>query len=151
MNKFFQSILSKNFSQISFKHCSKNQHSISLIVNRGHFKNFYNIQKRTFAMPLSFKNKINTFYKFVHPDVLGEKCPNELRKENEKSVQNLNAYIESLDKGTKFESKNLLFYIALEQKDNKDETKVTFPKLEIKLDEIKPNTSQSNRGTIQIK
>jgi hypothetical protein len=150
MNKIFQNIFSKNLIQGSFKY-SNNKLYINSIDNSGSKRNLYNFQRKTFAIPLSFKNKINTFYKFVHPDVLGAKCPNELRRENEKSVQNLNAYIESLDKGTKFESKNLLFYIALEQKDKKDETKVTFPKVEIKLDEIKPNTSQSNRATLQLK
>ena len=149
MNKFFRNLL--NISTQNKLPTYLNCYSNNLTTNNFTLKNFYNFQKKTFAMPLSFKNKINSFYKFVHPDVLGAKCPDELRKENEKSVQNLNAYLESLDKGTKFEAKNLIFYIALEQKNKKEEVKITFPKFEIKLDEIRQNTSQSNRITLQLK
>jgi hypothetical protein len=58
------------------------------------------VSTKFFSIPLSFKNKINLLYKTVHPDVLGANCPNDLRKINEKSMQELNLYIESLDKGS---------------------------------------------------
>jgi len=93
------------------------------------------------------------FYKHVHPDILGGTCPVEYRTTNEKSMQELNSYIESLDKGVKFESKNLKFYITLEEQDknNEDKKKINYSTLDLKLDEIKQQTSQSNRITIQMK
>lgn len=113
---------------------------------------FYNISIKNFAIPLSFKNKINNFYKYVHPDVLGSTCPEDYRKNNEKSVQDLNSYMDCLDKGSKFDAKNLTFYIKIEHKKNKkEEITIIFQKLEIMLEEIKSQTSQSNRVTLQLK
>ena len=131
-----------------------NQFSIfnkNIVHNVNLKNNFYKFPLKTFAIPLSFKNKINSFYKYVHPDVLGATCPNDFRKENERSVQELNSYLDCLDQGTKFDNKNLTFYLAIEQKNKKEEIKITFPKLEIRLEEIKPQTSQSNRVTLQLK
>ena len=108
---------------------------------------------RNFAVALSFKNKINMFYKHVHPDILGATCPNEYRTTNEKSIQELNSYIESLDKGIKYENKIIKFYITLEEKDTKKEDKIKthYSNLEIKLEDIKHQSSASNRVTIQMK
>lgn len=118
---------------------------------RNNFK-FYKFPVKNFALPLSFKNRINSLFKLVHPDVLGSECPDDFRKTNEKSVQDLNAYIETLDKdGNKFENKIITFYVAISQKQKDDSMKVNFPKFEVKLEEIKPNTSKSNKVSLQLK
>ena len=149
MNKVFKllNLSSINTARISFLNIkySKTSHTCNLP--------FIKLQKKNFAVTLSFKNKINMFYKHVHPDILGGTCPVEYRTTNEKSMQELNSYIESLDKGVKFESKNLKFYITLEEQDknNEDKKKINYSTLDLKLDEIKQQTSQSNRITIQMK
>jgi hypothetical protein len=112
---------------------------------------FYKFQIKYFSLPLSFKNKINSFFKIVHPDILGKDCPPEYRRENEKSVQNLNSYLDCLDKGNKFENKNVIFYVAIGQKNKNEEIIISYQKFELKFEDIKIGTAQSNRVTLQLK
>lgn len=123
------------------------------------FKNFFPNTKNTFykytikhfAISMSFKNKINSLFKHVHPDILGMECPSEFRKTNESSVQDLNNYLESLDKGNKFLNQNIDFYIKIEEKDKNEKLHTTYSKLSVNLEQIDPNTSQTNRITLQLK
>jgi hypothetical protein len=112
----------------------------------------YYLTNKNFSLPLSFKTKINTLLKNIHPDILGSNCPNEFRKINERCVQELNSYIECLDKGgAKFENKNLDFYIVTADKTTDDKEKSTFSKLNLTLDEISSKMNQTNRISLQLK
>jgi len=125
-----------------------------LVPNKSTLYKIYNKNFNTSAgLPLSFKNKINALLKLVHPDVLGKECPSDLRRENEKSVQTLNSYLECLDKGTKFDGQSISFNVSIIHKLKNDELKVDFPKFNMKLDEIKPSNGhlQSNRTALQLK
>jgi hypothetical protein len=153
MNKFFKLNL-KIFSNTNFMPKLSLSHSIFGNTFQISSKNvLYKFPVKNFAVPLSFKNKINLFYKHVHPDILGASCPTEYRTTNEKSIQELNSYIDSLDKGIKFENKIIKFYITLEEKDTKNEDKIKthYSNLELKLEDIKHQSSASNRITIQMK
>ena len=107
-NIFKINFLIKEYSNYS---PTNNNYSYSKSNFKNTSFNFYNFSKKYFTLPLSFKNKINMFFKHVHPDVLGADCPPEYRKTNEKSVQEINSYLEHIDKGNKFEGKVINFYI----------------------------------------
>jgi hypothetical protein len=83
----------------------------------------------------------------VHPDILGSKCPGEYKSINDKSIQEMNAYLECLDKGGNYENKTIKFYVEV----NESEEKSNFPEIEIKLTEIKQQAVQSSRITTQMK
>jgi hypothetical protein len=120
----------------------------SFILKSNLFKlTFKSFSKNTF----SFKNKLNLFYKHVHPDILGSTCPNEFRKINESSVQDLNNYIDSLTKiNSKFENKLIDFYIKIEgQEDSK--TNISFTKISINLEKIEPSQPDSSKINLQLK
>jgi hypothetical protein len=111
------------------------------------FKAFTNLRTNSF----SFKNKINLFYKHVHPDILGSTCPPEFRKVNESSVQDLNNYIENLGKiNSKYDTKTIDFYIKIE--DNLTEKPIiTFSKISLNLDKIEPSSQESTKINLQLK
>ena len=118
--------------------------------------NYNNIIKKYFSVSLSFKNKINSFYKYVHPDVLGRDTPEEYTKLNERSIQEFNSYIDNLNEPNFFEKKTIHFYIKLEKKNSANESteeKSTnfYEKISLDLDSIKPDISQSNKFAIQSK
>lgn len=115
--------------------------------------NLFNSIRRHFSLALSFKNKINSFFKYVHPDVLGHETPEEYRKTNEKSIQEINSYLENLSESTNFfEKKTIYFYVKIDKKTNKDNAQQNlFEKISIDLDNLKPEMSQSNKFAIQSK
>jgi hypothetical protein len=117
------------------------------------FKNQFKCFTRTTSF--SFKNKINLFYKHVHPDVLGSECPSEYRKTNESSVKELNNYIETLGKtNTKYDNKIIDFYIKVEEKDDNsadDKLNIVFSKISINLEKVEPATQDSTKIGLQMK
>ena len=114
--------------------------------------NFYKYIKRYFSLPLSFKNKINSFFKYVHPDVLGEDTPDDYRRMNEKSIQEVNSYLENLSETTNFfERKTLYFYVKIEKKLGKENGQNLFEKISIDLENLKPEMTQSNKFAIRSK
>jgi hypothetical protein len=124
----------------------------SLLAMKLFKNNFRTFNTRT-SGTFSFKNKINLFYKHVHPDILGSTCPNEYRKINESSVQDLNNYIESLGKmNSKFQNKLIDFYIKIEDLDeDSNKSGISFSKLTINLEKIEPSTLDSNKISLQLK
>jgi hypothetical protein len=124
----------------------------TLIVKLNLFK--FNVRKfTTRSTSFTFKNKINSFYKHVHPDILGSTCPSEFRKINETSLQDLNNYIESLGKlNSKFDNKIINFYIKVEDT-NEDigKTNISFSKLSINLEKIQPSLADSFKINLQLK
>lgn len=123
-----------------------------------HFSNFrrYNIlycgiNQKYFSVSLSFKNKINSLFKYVHPDVLGNDTPEEYRKTNERSIQEFNSYLENLNQAHFFEKKTIYFFIKLEKKASKEKSENFFEKISVDLDTLKPEMTQSNKFAIQSK
>ncbi len=125
------------------------------IINLKAKNNFFNNIKRHFSLSLSFKNKMNSFFKYVHPDVLGGgDTPEEYRKTNEKSIQEVNSYLEDLSKSTNFvDKKTLYFYIKIEKKKPgiKENSQSLFEKISIDLEKLKPEMTESNKFSIQSK
>jgi len=102
---------------------------------------------------MSFKNKINSFFKFIHPDVLGNSASEEIRKNNENSIKEFNSYLENLDNSQKFEKKTLYFYIKIEKKSsfNSEKQNDYFEKISVDLKEVNQNISDANKYAIQSK
>lgn len=110
-------------------------------------KNFGNFKKY-----FSYKQKLNFLYKHIHPDILGPVCPLEFKTKNEKAVKELNLYVESLETGLKYDSINLEFFVKVEEskkdlqsqiKDNNLNLFPTYSKLNLQLDELKPNSKHN--------
>lgn len=121
-------------------------------INNKRNRIFYNSIIKHFSLSLSFKNKINSFFKYVHPDVLGGDTPEEYRKTNEKSIQEINSYLENLSEATNFvEKKTLYFYVKIDKKVGKDKSENLFEKIYIDLENLKPEMTQSNKFAIQSK
>ena len=117
-------------------------------------KNFlFNYTRRNFALSMSFKNKINSFFIFIHPDVLGNSASEEIRKNNENSIKEFNSYLENLDNSQKFEKKTLYFYIKIEKKSsfNSEKQNDYFEKISVDLKEVNQNISDANKYAIQSK
>ena len=95
----------------------------------------------------------------IHPDVLGKDCPNDYRKNNEKALQDINLYAESIEKGLVFEDKPLEIYIniTVTQTQNEDlvniKQKSQYKKVSFHLDGIKSNSvaTQSAKLSFQMK
>lgn len=118
---------------------------MKIYFNKKFSNTFLKFSKKYFSMPLTFKNKINNFFKFVHPDVLGRNCPEEIKQINEKSMQEINLYIDSLDKGLKFENKTIEFFIEVQQKDDKGDFISSYTKYSVDLDSISPDNFSMNK------
>jgi len=116
------------------------------------YKNINNYVRQYFSLSLSFKNKMNSFFKYVHPDVLGREAPEDYRKINEKSIQEINSYLNYLNSETNlYEKKTLYFYIRIEKNVGKDKSHELYEKISIELENLKPEMSQSNKYAIQSK
>jgi hypothetical protein len=103
-----------------------------------YFSSSNSLNNKTQPQSMTFKNKLNTFYKYVHPDVLGTNCPSDFKKNNERSMQELNSYLDAMEKGESIrDKKELLFYTK--KTEEKGGIDVMYHKLHIYLEEIKPN------------
>ena len=113
-------------------------------------KFFFSIQ--TSNSSFSLKNKINQFFKHVHPDVLGNECPVELKKHNERSMQEINSYIDSLNNNNGFEAKQIDFYYKIENEilSNEFEEAIEYKKAFISLDNITKGVSTSKKLSLQM-
>jgi len=111
----------------------------------------------------------------IHPDILGKDCPNEYKTTNEKALQDINSYMESIDQGLVYKEKTIEVYISLdtnEGKENKDKDlkdlnakeifkhkstakkhKNIYKKISFSLDGISANSlvTQSARLSFQLK
>ena len=107
-------------------------------------------------MSTSFKNKINSFFKFIHPDVLGNNATEDIRKNNENSIKEFNSYLENLDNSQRFEKKTLFFYVKIDKRslsiNNKNENPIEqYEKISVELKELNQDISDSNKYAIQSK
>ncbi len=148
----------KNMNQIIInKISSKNFFNLCFLQKKVYNDHYYfsKITKKNFSISLSFKNKLNSFFKYVHPDVLGRDTPEDYRKTNEKSIQEINSYLDNLNSIPNFfEKKTIYFYIKIEINQNKEKnssSKDLYEKVSVDLEILKPDMTQSNKFAIQSK
>ena len=142
---------SNNFNIFMFKKLNGN---FSFLLKKVKKSVLFKYQRKCFSS-FVLKNKINSLFMHIHPDVLGKDCPNQYKVNNEKAIQELNFYSESIEKGTAFKEKTLEAYISVEKTDTKSNTKskISYKKISFTLDAINSNSlvTQSAKISFQLK
>lgn len=87
----------------------------------------------------NLKAKLKQFFKKVHPDILGRDCSEDLIKQNQKSLQELNNFISSLKENQDFKAKTIEFNV------NDGVDSVTITKFDIDLPQIVGNGDKRNQ------
>ena len=131
--------LHKNFN--TYNNNSSNSNNSSnysrINTNTNPSSNTTNIYQPSY----SFRNKMNQFFKKVHPDIIGTITSNntnntknndnilnleKIKLENQRSMQEINNFIESLKTGTNFEEKSVSFNIKDPYYENITDTTDTY-------------------------
>ena len=86
--------------------------------------------KSSFAQRATSNRSLNEFYKYTHPDMFGA-APAAIRDSNQKSIQQLNAYMQALKSNQTVDGATLKFFVR------PDEKKEEFTSFDVSLDSVR--------------